>query len=85
MFVNGCSEAAMSDCCGDGPTKTILLCDKATLIPLCETCKEGPPTAAVRYSCVFHVYSTYSNGECADIVSSYILVCVNMFLPLSYV
>lgn len=32
-----------------------------------------------------HVYSTYSNGVCANIVFSYILVCVNMFLPPSYV
>lgn len=67
----------MSDRRGDSPVKTISLCDKATLIPLCETCKAGPPTAAPcvrerereRVVCFIRVYSTYGNcvvcGYCA--------------------
>lgn len=74
-------EAVMSDRCGNSPMKTIWLCDKTTLIPLCETCKAGPPTAPLcgeRAVCFICVYSTYSECVCVDIVHLYICVIVNL-------
>jgi len=62
----------MPDCCGDGPMKTILLCNKATLISLCETCKAGPPTAALCQGESFIcVCSTYNHCVRTDIVHLY--------------
>lgn len=69
-------EAVTSDRCGDGPVKTILLCDKATLIPLCETCKAGPPTAALckRDLCVLSVSDPPTVFACVQIlcISTYV-------------
>lgn len=69
----------MSDRCGDSPMKTILLCDKATLIPLCETCKAGPPTCFV---CV-----CACKGVCVSSVSipPTVMVCVQILCTFTYV
>lgn len=60
--------------------KTILLCDKATLIPLCETCKAGPPTAAPcqRESCVSTLSVPPTVVMCAEDGHLYTCVSVNM-------
>lgn len=69
VSLSGCCWGSTPHRCGDGPTKTIFLCDKATLIPLFETCKVGPPTVSVSQRETFiSVCSTYSQCVCAHIV-----------------
>lgn len=70
----------MSDRCGDSPMKTILLCHKATLIPLCETCKAGPPTAALceRELCVSSVSIPPTATVGMQILCICTYMCVNM-------
>ena len=72
-------QAAVSDHRGDSPVKTIPLCDKATLIPLCETCNTGPPTVCVcvtenEYVC-FCVHVVSSHRMCPYV---YVVVCVRV-------
>lgn len=70
--------------------ETSWLCDDATLIPLCATCKAAPPTAArssegelcLRLQCGAFVRVFQRMAVCTRVRAQ---TWVNMFLPLSYV
>lgn len=55
MFMTGTGRAVTPDHHGDGPMKTILPCNKVTIIPVCRRCKAGPPTATRVFICSFHL------------------------------